>query len=264
MSIFKRFSDLVRSNVNSALDQAEDPRKVLEQTIIDMEGEHKKAKQKLLESMTLLKTTEKQAEGLKKSAADWEAKAIAALKANSEDLARQALAEKQKAEELSTRTAGEVEAQKVSTEQLKSQIKQFEEKIGEAKRRKDEMIARLNAADMQKKQAAIASGTAPNTSALSSSNAFDTFNRMVEKIENSEAEAEARSELLGVKAPEVDAQLAKLSQAQSADDALNALKAKMTTSTTPTAAPAGDAKPADPKASAIEDELAALRAKLGG
>ncbi|MBI1947244.1 MAG: PspA/IM30 family protein [Deltaproteobacteria bacterium] len=264
MSIFKRFSDLVRSNVNSALDQAEDPRKVLEQTILDMEGEHKKAKQKLLESMTLLKTTEKQAETLKKSAADWEQKAIAALKANSEELARQALGEKQKAEEVATRTLGEVEVQKASTEQLKVQIKQFEEKIGEAKRRKDEMIARLNAADMQKKQAAIASGTAPGANAVNSSTAFDTFNRMVEKIENSEAEAEARSELLGVKAPEVDAQLAKLSQAQSADDALNALKAKMSTSTAAPAAPAGDAKPADGKAAAIDDELAALRAKLGG
>ena len=263
MSIFKRFSDLVRSNVNSALDQAEDPRKVLEQTIIDMEGEHKKAKQKLLESMTLLKTTEKQAETLKKSAADWEQKAIAALKANSEELARQALGEKQKAEDVAARTAGEVEAQKASTEQLKAQIKQFEEKIGEAKRRKDEMIARLNAADMQKKQAAIASGTAPSTSALSSSSAFDTFNRMVEKIENSEAEAEARTELMGAKAPEVDAQLNKLSQAQSADDALAALKAKMAPSTAPAAAPP-EAKPTDPKAAAIDDELAALRAKLGG
>lgn len=262
MSIFKRFSDLVRSNVNSALDQAEDPRKVLEQTILDMEGEHKKAKQKLLESMTLLKTTEKQCESLKKAGADWEQKAIAALKANNEELARTALAEKQKAEDLAARTGGEVEAQKASTEQLKVQIKQFEDKIGEAKRRKDELIARLNAADMQKKQAAIASGTAPGATAVSDSSAFDTFNRMVEKIENSEAEAEARTELMGAKAPEVDAQLSKLSQAQSADDALAALKAKMSTSTAPAKAP--EAKPADPKAAAIDDELAALRAKLGG
>ena len=71
MSIFKRISDVVRSNVNSAIDAAEDPRKVLEQTIIDMEGEHKKAKQKLLESMTLLKQTEKQAEGYKRQGVEW-------------------------------------------------------------------------------------------------------------------------------------------------------------------------------------------------
>jgi phage shock protein A len=263
VSIFKRISDLVRSNVNDALDKAEDPRKVLEQTILDMEGEHKKAKQKLLESMTLLKQTEKQAENLRKSGVDWEAKAMAALKGGNEDLARKALEEKQSAETMAAEAQAGVEAQRQSTEDLKSQIKVLEEKIGDAKRKKDELIARLNAADMTKKQAAIKSGTAPGANAVGDNTAFDTFNRMVEKIENTEAEAEARAELLGSKAPEVDHELKKLHQQQTADDALAALKAKM--STTPSSsAPAPAAKPPDPKAAAIDDELAALKAKLGG
>lgn len=260
MSIFKRISDLVKSNVNDALDKAEDPRKVLEQTILDMEGDHRKAKQKLLESMTLTKQTEKQAENMRKTAVDWEQKAMAALKAGNEELARTALGEKQKTEELAAEAEAGVAAQRQSTEDLKAQIKGLEDKIAEAKRKKDELIARLNAADMQKKQAAVVSGT--STSAVTDNAAFDTFNRMVEKIENTEAEADARRELLGDKAPEVDAELKKLTAQQTADDALNALKAKMNAgaSTTPAAA----AKPADPKAGAIEDELAALKAKLGG
>lgn len=262
MSIFKRISDLVKSNVNDALDKAEDPRKVLEQTILDMEGDHRKAKQKLLESMTLTKQTEKQAENMRKTAADWEQKAMAALKAGSEDLARTALAEKQKTEEMAHEAEQGCLAQKQSTEDLKGQIKGLEEKIGEAKRKKDELLARLNAADMQKKQAAIVSGTSSATSAVGDNTAFDTFNRMVEKIENTEAEGEARRELMGDRAPEVDMELKKLSAQQTADDALNALKAKMSGGATPAAA--APAKPADPKAGAIEDELAALKAKLGG
>lgn len=263
MSIFKRISDLVRSNVNDALDKAEDPRKVLEQTIIDMEADHKKARQKLLESMTLTKQTEKQAENLRKSATEWEAKAMAALKAGNEELARSALGEKQKTEELAAEAEHGVAAQRQSTEDLKAQIKNLEDKIGEAKRKKDELVARLNAADMQKKQAAIRNGTAPGANAVGDTTAFDTFNRMVEKIENTEAEAEARHELLGDKSPEVDMELKKISAQQTADDALAALKAKMGGSSTSTA-PAAEAKPADPKAGAIEDELAALKAKLGG
>jgi phage shock protein A len=263
VSIFKRISDLVRSNVNDALDKAEDPRKVLEQTIIDMEGDHKKAKQKLLESMTLTKQTEKQAENYRKAAMDWEAKAMAALKSGNEDLARQALAEKQKSDELANEAETGVAAQRQSTEDLKAQIKNLEDKIGEAKRKKDELIARLNAADMQKKQAAIRSGTSTDTNAVGDTSSFDTFNRMVEKIENSEAEAEARRELLGSKAPEVDMELKKITAQQTADDALAALKAKMTAGST-SSTPAAAAKPADPKAGAIEDELAALKAKLGG
>jgi phage shock protein A len=263
VSIFKRISDVVRSNVNSALDQAEDPRKVLEQTILDMEGEYKKAKQKLLESMTLLKQTEKQADTYRKQGVEWEQKAMAALKAGSDDLARSALGEKGKVDAMALEAETGVMQQKGSNEQLKEQIIGLERKIGEAKSKKDELIARLNAADMMKKQAAIANGGSAATDAT----AFDTFDRMVAKIENSEAEVEARAELSGMSgtAPEVDNELRKLAQKQSGEDALAALKAKMSAAAggssgvpaTTTAAP-------PPGGAAIDDELAKLKAKLGG
>ncbi len=257
MSIFKRISDVVRSNVNSALDAAEDPRKVLEQTILDMEGEHKKAKQKLLEAMTLLKQAEKQTENYKKQGVEWEQKAMAALKAGSDDLARQALTEKGKVDTLALESETGVETQRAANEQLKQQIVGLERKIDEAKSKKDELIARLNAADMKKKQAAMTGGT----SATSDSTAFDTFDRMVSKIENSEAEVEARAELMGDNNPAVDLELQKLAKAQQGEDALAALKAKMAAASAPPAPAAPAAAPAD---SGIDDELARLKAKLGG
>ena len=255
MSIFKRISDVVRSNVNSAIDAAEDPRKVLEQTIIDMEGEHKKAKQKLLESMTLLKQAEKQTEKYKKDGPEWELKAMAALKAGNEDLARTALSEKTKVDALASESEANVTVSKAANEALKEQIVGLERKIEEAKSKKDELIARLNAADMKKKQAAMAGGG----SATSDSTAFDTFDRMVNKIENSEAEVEARQELMGT-SPAVDFELQKLAKAQAGEDALAALKAKMGASS----APAAPAAAAAPVGTAIDDELAKLKAKLGG
>ncbi len=256
MSIFKRISDVVRSNVNSAIDAAEDPRKVLEQTILDMEGEHKKARQKLLEAMTLLKQQEKMTETYKKQGVEWEQKAMAALKVGNEDLARSALSEKTKVDALAMESEAGVAAQKGANEQLKEQIVGLERKIEEAKSKKDELIARLNAADMKKKQAAMVGGT----SATSDSTAFDTFDRMVAKIENSEAEVEARAELMG-NAPQVEAELAKITKAQAGEDALAALKAKMGATATPatSSAPAAAAAP-----SPIDDELAKLKAKLGG
>lgn len=255
MSIFKRISDVVRSNVNSAIDAAEDPRKVLEQTILDMEGEHKKARQKLLEAMTLLKQQEKMTETYKKQGVEWEQKAMAALKAGNEDLARSALSEKTKVDSLAAESEAGVTAQKGANEQLKEQIVGLERKIEEARGKKDELIARLNAADLKKKQAAMAGGT----SATSDSTAFDTFDRMVAKIENSEAEVEARAELLG-NAPQVEAELAKITKAQAGEDALAALKAKMGA----TSAPATSSVPAAAAPSPIDDELAKLKAKLGG
>jgi phage shock protein A len=256
VSIFKRFSDVLRSNVNSAIDAAEDPRKVLEQTILDMGEDHRKARQKLLEAMTLLKTHEKQTEGYRKAAVDWENKAMAALKAGSDDLARSALIEKQKFEAMASEGEAGVAAQKVGNETLKEQIVGLERKIEEAKSKKDELIARLNASDMKKK---TANALNPNGSAVSESSAFDTFERMAGKIENSEAEVEARNELMGTSAgAEIDAQLKKVTEAQSADEALAALKAKMTGGS----APPSSSVPAVPNA--IDDELAKLKAKLGG
>jgi phage shock protein A len=121
---------------------------------------------------------------------------------------------------------------------------------------------------MKKKQAAIKSGEVPGKDYIGESSAFDTFDRMVGKIEQSEAELEARKELASVDAVDasVDAELSKLTAASTADDALEALKAKMEAES---GTPAPAAKPAEPaadddKGSAIDDELAALRAKLEG
>jgi phage shock protein A len=264
MSLLKRISDLVRSNVNDVLDKAEDPRKILDQTILDMQREHKKAKKMLLETMTLLKTAEKQVEKYNKDSTEWEQKAMAALKGGNEELARSALGEKQKAEDLATEAESGVVGQRKYVEELKIQLNALEQKIEEAKKKRDELIARMQAAEMKKKQA---EGRSPDgrRDYVNESSAFDTFNRMVEKIENSEAEVEARSELMGNHDPVAEAELEKTLKQQSADEALAALKAKMGGgASTPPAAKAETPAADDPKASAIEDELAALRAKLDG
>ncbi len=268
MSLFKRIANVVRSNVNDVLDKAEDPRKILDQTILDMQKEHKRAKQKLIETMTLQKQSEKQAETLGKQAAEWEHKAMAALKAGDESLARQALTEKQKVEEMAQEATAGSAQQKGFTEELKRNVKALEEKIEEAKKKRDELIARLKAAEMKKKQASM-SESGGTSDAVSDSSAFDTFDRMVERIERSEAEVEAHKELMGVTANEVDGQLEAHYKQKTEDDLLAQLKAKMDAENGPAAAPAPAAAAAPAaddaagdKSAAIDDELAALRAKL--
>lgn len=265
MSILKRMGNVIRSNVNDILDKAEDPKKILDQTILDMQGDHKTAKKALVETLAMLKQAEKQSEGFQASAAEWEQKAMIALKAGNEDLARQSLEKKQKAEESYTESTQGLAQQRAQVDQLKSNLKLLENKINEAKSKRDELLARLQAADMKKKQAAIQSGDAPGSNAVQDSSAFDTFNRMVDKIENTESIVEARSELsesLGhsQELENLDAEM----KEQSADAELARLKAKLEgesgsgAQTTPTEAQ----PPADEKADAIEDELAKLRAKL--
>jgi phage shock protein A len=260
MSLFKRIGNLVRSNVNDMLDKAEDPKKILDQTIIDMQEEHKKAKKALLETMTLLKQAEKQTETYRKQSVEWEQKAMIALKGGDDNLARHALTEKQNHEDLANESEAGTTTHRAHVEELKVSLTTLEEKIEDAKKKRDELVARLNAAEMKKKQADIhAGGTAKDS--VGDSSAFDTFERMVGKIENQEAEVEARAELAGSKTAELDYELKKKLDAQNADDALAALKAKMAGGGATTSAPASAPVP-DAKATAIEDELAKLRAKL--
>lgn len=263
MSLLKRMSDLIRSNVNDVLDKAEDPRKILEQTILDMEAEHKKAKKMLLDTLTLLKQSERQASAHRDKSAEWEDKAMAALRAGQEELARQALGEKAKVEELHAETERGVLQQRTYTEELKRSLAQLEAKIDDARQKRDELVARINAAEMKKKQAQIRTGTSDGSDALRDATAFDTFDRMVAKIENSEAEIEAHRELSGAVAADQEAELDRQLKAQGADAALEALKARMVQSSAPTpVATTPNVAPSDPKAKAIEDELSALRARL--
>lgn len=268
MSLLKRLGNLIRSNVNDALDKAEDPRKILEQTILDMAEEHKNAKKRLIETLTLQKQAERQLENYRKASVDWEAKAMAALKQGNEDLARQALGEKAKSDELVQEAELGVEQQRAYTEELKKSLAQLDVKISEAKGKRDELLARLSAAEMKKKQADIRQGVGAGTDAVKDASAFDTFERMVAKIENSEAELEARKELLGATAdPAALADLEKQIKAESADDALEQLKAKMASSNggaAPAAPGSSSEAPPEPAASAIDDELAKLRQKLEG
>lgn len=264
MGLLKRMSDLIRSNVNDVLDKAEDPKKILEQTILDMQGEHKKAKKMLLETLTLLKQSERQRDNHQKSAQDWENKAMAALKMGNEDLARDALGEKAKMDELHREAQQGVQQQSAYTEELKRSLGELEAKIDEARKKRDELIARLSAAELKKKQADMRQGGIEKRDAIRDSSAFDTFDRMVDRIENSEAEIEAMRELSGASGHDMERELQKEISAHAADAALEALKAKMSEDAGSPAPASTQASQSDPKAKAIEDELASLRAKLDG
>jgi phage shock protein A len=272
MSLLKRMTDLVRSNVNDLLDKAEDPKKILEQAILDMQNEHKKAKKMLIDTMTLLKKTEKDAERARQSGKDWEGKAMAALKGGNEELARRALEEKQKQDEIAEEMDQNLVQQRAYTNELKTSIKQLESKIEEAKKKRDELLRRMQAAEAQKKQAEAMSGEGPKKKDwVNDSNAFDTFDRMVGKIENNEAEVDAMRELSGLDKADELAELEKLGAGSSTDAALAELKAKMAADSgqapapsAPAAESTGEGAEEDPKTQAIDDELAALRAKLEG
>ncbi|MEW5849407.1 MAG: PspA/IM30 family protein [Myxococcota bacterium] len=226
MGLFKRFTNVVASNLNELISRSEDPRKVLEQAILDMQEEQKKAQKKRLEVATLQKTTEKQLEAQRARAQDMERKAMAALKMGDEALARRALEEKEQAEAMVAELQHTADQQKGMVEELTESLKAMDGEVANFKKKRDELMARLTKAEMKQRQAETQTRE-PGKDHIGDTTAFDTFDRMVEKIEGKEAEVEAMRELAGEPGDTAEVDINKLLSSGKTDDALEALKRKM-------------------------------------
>lgn len=217
MGILDRISRLVSSNVNSAIDKMSDPGKEIDQLVIDMEQQLKKARQEVQGALAVEKRQRSRAEELAKSSQEWEDRAARALRAGDEGLAREALKRKSEidAEGLAaTRTLSDSVAY---ADNLTTALKQLEARIGEVKSRKETLKAKARARR----------GLNP----LGSS-AIDEFDRLQGKVDAVDAEAEIDEELAKLKhedaaSREVERKLNALSQNKDLDDRLAALKAKL-------------------------------------
>jgi phage shock protein A len=250
MAIFSRIGTLLKSNVNDAISKAEDPEKMLNQMLLDMQGQMVEAKKQVAVAIADEKRLQKQFEQEKMLTVEWEKKAMLAVKAGNDDLAKQALLRKTEHEKLAVGYEQQWTAQKASVDQLKNALQGLNSKIEEAKRKKNLLIARAKRAEAQKTIAETLDG-------ISSTSAFDTMARMEEKINKQEAEAQATYELAqSTSGDDLQAKFDALEKVE-ADDALAALKAKMGI-----AAPATAEQPQEQQQSLDEIEKQ-IEAELG-
>lgn len=221
MSIFSRMGTLLRSNINDVISKAEDPEKILNQLIIDMKEQLINAKKQVAVAIADEKRLKKQFDTEAQKASEWEKKAMLAVRAGRDDLAKEALARKQEHGELAAEYQKQWQAQKAAADKLRDSLRQLNSKIEEANRKKNLLIARKKRAEAQQTIQETMSG-------LNDTSAFDTFGRMAQKIEQMEAEAEASAELAeGFSGDDLASKFQDLEADHGADEALAALKAKM-------------------------------------
>ena len=152
---------------------------------------------------------------------EWERKAMLAVRAGDDGLAKEALSRKTEHDKQQGEFGKQWQAQKDAVEKLKEQLRTLNDKIEEAKRKKNILIARQKRAEAQKAIQDTMRG-------LSDSSAFDTFDRMTQKVDQIEAESEASVELGGALTGDTLQQKFKSLEAGSgSDNALAELKAKM-------------------------------------
>ena len=221
MGIFDRFSTMFRSNLNDLISRAENPEKMLNQLILDMKGQLAKAKQQVASAIADMKKVQQDAEAAKKQAEDWERRAMLAVQEGRDDLAKQALLrynEHLQAAQVLHETFGK---QKSEIESLKNSLRQLNDKIEEAKRKKNILIARAKRAEAQKRIQETMAG-------LSDKSAFQSFERMTERIEETERRALAAAELNEeFEGDDLSAQFQALEYHGSSDQQLLELKSKM-------------------------------------
>ena len=142
MGIFTRFSDIVNSNINSILDKAEDPEKIVRLMIQEMEDTLVEVRSAAARSIADKKDLNRKIESLDRERSDWDEKAELAMRKGREDLAKAALVEK-------SRVASAVELLKEDyvavddgLSKLNEDIARLESKLEDAKTRQKSLLAR--------------------------------------------------------------------------------------------------------------------------
>ena len=188
MGIFDHFWRVIRANVNSLISNAEDPEKILEQTIKNMQNDLVKLRQVVAEAIATQKQTERQSYQAKSTADEWYRRAHLALQKGQENLAREALTRRNSYQETATVMKVQMEQQKQVVEKLKQNMKQLEHKVSEAKLKKNMYIARARSAMASEKLNKM-------LDLVNTGNTLSTFEAMEEKITQLESQSQMIAEL---------------------------------------------------------------------
>lgn len=220
MGIFDRFNRVLKSNLNSLVDRAEDPAKLLDQTVLEMESELKRAKADLVTQLGTAKRLEKKAQEANEEVQGWENKAVLALRAGDEQLAREALRMKQKAKAQADNLQRQADGAAAAAEKLQQTLEQVEQKVEDLKARKATLAAQVRRA-----REAPGAGTD-----RFGSGALGDLDRLSGRIDQLEAEVEVSAVLDDPERAAVDAKFRDLERRTGGavvEDELAALKRKL-------------------------------------
>jgi len=248
MGLLDRIGRVIRATLNGWVSQAEDPEKIMEQTILDMQEDLIRLRQAVAQAIATQKRSERQQSQSESMAVEWYQRAQLALKKGEETLAREALARRKTYLETATALKGQLEQQQTVVSQMKQNMVTLESKLSEVKTKKDMYIARARSAKASEKLNEMLGQANPGSS-------FAAFERMEEKVMELEARAEAIAEL---NTNSVEGRFADL-EGGDVDAELAAMKAELTGSTT-ASLPAGSST--TPVSLEDDPELSKLRMQL--
>eukprot|EP01018_Ginkgo_biloba_P004561 Gb_40732 [translate_table: standard] len=256
MNIFERIARLIKSYANAIISSAEDPEKILDQTVLEMNDDLTKMRQASAQVLASQKQLENRYKTAKQATDDWYRRAQLALGKGDENLAREALKRRKSYEDNANALKSQLEQQKNVVEKLISSTRLLESKIQEAKSKKDTLKARAQSAKTAQKVNEMLGN-------VNTSSALAVFEKMEEKVMALEAEADALNQL---NTDDLEGKFALL-ESSSVDEDLASLKRDMLGTSKkeelpPGRSPVSSTRPAYPfQDLEIEKELNELRRK---
>jgi phage shock protein A len=216
MALLERVATLVRANLNDLIDKAEEPEKMIKQVILDMQNQLLQVKTQVAIAIADQHLLEKKQKENADKVAEWMRKAELAVDKKEDDLARASLLRVESYRELSENFTQQVSDQKAQVENLKTALRQLEQKLAEAEAKADVLIAKQRRARAVSKasDARMASGDGSKAAA---------FDRMKRKVAHSEALSQAKSEIA---ADNIEDRLAALEKQDRIEQLLVELKSR--------------------------------------
>jgi phage shock protein A len=216
MGLLERVSTLIRANLNDMIDRAEDPEKLIKQVILDMDNQYLQVKTQVAVSIADQHMLEKKLRENEDAGRDWMRKAELAVEKQQDDLARAALDRFQTSQKLALSYREQVDDQKLQVETLKNALIKLEQKLDEAKAKRDLFLARH--------RRGVALGKAARAqSAIGDNSRSAAFDRLQDRVNHTEAIASAEVELFNENAGD---RLARLDRDTEVERLLTELKSK--------------------------------------
>jgi len=216
MPLLERVSTLVRANLNDLIDKAEHPEKMIKQVILDMQNQLLQVKTQVAIAIADQHLLENKHRENADKIGEWMRKAELAVDKKEDDLARASLERVESYRELSENFAQQVADQKAQVENLKTALRQLEQKLAEAEAKADVLIAQ------QRRARAVAKASDARITSGDGSKAA-AFDRMKRKVAHSEAISQAKSEIA---ADNIEDRLAALEKQDRIEQLLAELKTK--------------------------------------
>jgi phage shock protein A len=207
---------LVRANLNDLIDKAEDPEKMIKQVILDMQNQLLQVKTQVAISIADQHVLEKKLQENEENAKQWIRRAELAVDKKDDTLARAAVERSMSYKGMTESFHQQVEDQKTQVENLKTALLKLQQKLAEAESKKDVLIAQ------HRRSRALGKATDAGRAMGDGSHAA-AFERMKNKVQHSEAAAEAGAELLS---DDVEGKFAAMEKQEEVDRLLDELKSK--------------------------------------